>query len=156
MNIAIAGVMTGVLMFTSVIAGPLLGWIADHWGSRNVFIFGTLAGACSLIIAWLGPYANWAILVMILSGISSTVFWSVGISYAMEFGNDQNRPTYIGIINSLGAPLAVLAPLLGGFLASINYEITFIVSAIFAILTAIILSGLGTKKPSKIKNTEMV
>lgn len=138
-NVEVAGVLTGVLMITSVIAAPIMGWLADHWDHKSVFVLGAIAAALSAIIAWLGPTPTWAYAVMILSGIASTVFWSVGMTYTLDFGDDQSRPTYVGIVNTLGAPVAVLAPFLGGLLAEIDYRITFVVSAVAAIATTLVL-----------------
>lgn len=138
-DVAVAGILTGVLMMTQVIAAPLLGWIADHWSPKKVFEVGAITAAVSALIAWLAPSQAWTYLVMILSGTATTIFWSVGMTYSLAFGNDQNRPTYIGMLNTLGAPAAVLAPLLGGLLAQIDYRITFIVSAIAALITVVFL-----------------
>jgi MFS family permease len=150
MDIAIAGVMTGVLMVTQVIAGPILGWIADHWGHKRVFVLGAISASLSAIIAWLAPTQAWSYLVMVLSGIASTVFWSVGMTYTLDFGNDQNRPTYVGMLNTFGAPIAVLAPLLGGLLAQIDYKITFVVSAVAALVTAVVLMSVVKTNHAKI------
>lgn len=139
MNVAVAGVLTGVLMITTVAAGPLFGWLADKWNHKSVFVMGAVAAALSALIAWLRPTQGWSYAVMILAGISSTIFWSVGIAYTLDFGDDRSRPTYVGMINTLGAPVAVLAPFLGGLIAEIDYRITFIVSAIAAVITIVVL-----------------
>lgn len=149
-DVAVAGILTGVLMMTQVIAAPLLGWIADHWSPKRVFEIGAITAALSAIIAWLAPSQAWTYMVMILSGTATTIFWSIGMTYSLIFGNDQNRPTYVGILNTFGAPAAVLAPLLGGLLAQIDYRITFIVSAIAALITVIFLKLFVNKDPVKI------
>ena len=55
MSVATAGIMTGVLTLTMVIANPILGWIADHWSHRRVFEFGAIAAALSSLIILISP-----------------------------------------------------------------------------------------------------
>ncbi len=77
---------------------------------------------------------------MIFAGMASSVFWTIGIAVSLEFGTEQERPTYVGLANTLIAPSAILAPLLGGWLADwVNYRLTFLVSALFGLLTWLIL-----------------
>ena len=60
----------------------------------------------------------------------------------LEFGTEQQRPAYIGLANSLIAPSAILAPILGGWLADrFNYSSTFLVTAVMGVLTAVIFYG---------------
>jgi MFS family permease len=112
MSTAYAGVMTSLLLITQVISNPVLGWVADHWGHRPVIILGSLASMLSALFAWLATSLVLFPLMMVLSGIANTTFWTIGIAYTLEFGTDDTRPTYVGILNTLGAPAAILAPLL--------------------------------------------
>ena len=58
----------------------------------------------------------------------------------VEFGTDANRPYYIGLVNTLIAPGTLGAPILGGILAdSLGFSATFIVAALGATITALIL-----------------
>jgi predicted MFS family arabinose efflux permease len=61
------------------------------------------------------------------------------MSITMTFGDDSNRPAYIGLANTLIAPAAITAPLLGGWLADQSgFSSTFGLSAIFGLATAAI------------------
>lgn len=135
-----AGIMTSILLITQVIANPIFGWLADHWGHRQVLILGAFAALIASGIAWFVPTLTWFPLIMVFAGIGSTIFWTIGLAYTLEFGNDQNRPTYVGILNTLGAPAAILAPLIGGWIADVkDYSMTFLVSIVFSLLTIVIL-----------------
>ncbi|MGD0707865.1 MAG: MFS transporter [Anaerolineaceae bacterium] len=140
MDVATAGVMTGILLFTQVVANPILGWIADHWNHKGVLEIGAAASMLSAGLAWLAPGMAAFPLVMILEGIAVTTFWTVGLAYSLSFGPEHARPTYVGIVNTLGAPAAIIAPLLGGWLADVSgYPATFLASAVASLVTALVL-----------------
>ncbi len=53
----------------------------------------------------------------------------------LRFGTPRDRPTYIGLANSLVAPATFLAPLIGGWLAdSYGFSVTFIVTVFGGVL----------------------
>lgn len=135
-----AGVMTGILMITQVVANPLLGWIADRWGKRNVLVFGAAATAASAFLAFIANDLGYFYAVFLLAGLGSTTYWTIGMAYTMSFGTEEERPTYVGMANTLIAPAAILAPLLGGWVADIaGFQSTFILAAASALLAAFIL-----------------
>ena len=149
MSTAYAGLLTSLALITQVVSNPLLGWVADRWGHRPVLIFGAFSAMLSAFFAWLATSLFLFPLVMILAGIANTAFWTIGIAYTLEFGTDQTRPTYVGVLNTLGAPAAILAPLFGGWLAdTYSYSVTFIFSAGLSLITAVILILMGRSMKS--------
>lgn len=143
------GVMTSILLITQMAANPLLGRIADKWSRKWVLVLGSVASVLSAILALLIKDQNLFALVFVLNGIGGTAFWTIGLTISLEFGNEVQRPTYVGMANTLIAPSAILAPLMGGFLAdSFGYPVTFIVSAIFGLISSITLALL-VKDPGK-------
>jgi MFS family permease len=149
MSTITAGIMTSILMITSVVANPLLGRIADKWSRKWVLVFGSAASVLSAILALIIKDSNLFFFVFILNGIGNTAFWTIGLTISLEFGDEIQRPTYVGMANTLIAPSAILAPLLGGVLAdSFGYPVTFIVSAIFGVISMISLAVL-VKDPGR-------
>jgi MFS family permease len=135
-----AGLVTGVYAVTQTAANPILGWVGDRWSHRTVIEVGALAAAASASLAWLAPDMTWFYLVFILAGIANIGFWAIGLALTLEFGTEAERPAYIGLANTLVAPSAILAPLLGGWLAdSAGYPVAFLASAVSGLLTALIL-----------------
>ena len=78
------------------------------------------------------------------------------MAITVEFGDEQTRPTYIGLSNTLVAPATILAPLLGGWLVDASgFQTTFMVSAVGGLVIAILLFWLvrdprprGTSRPA--------
>lgn len=140
MSEVMAGIMTSVLFITQVVANPLLGRIADRWSRKHLMEIGGISIAVSAIIAWQASHLAWFYLVFILVGIANTTFWTVSMALTLTFGSEQERPTYVGMANTLIAPASVLAPLLGGWLADFaGYEYTFLTSAAAGIGVAFFL-----------------
>ena len=149
MDTVAVGVMTSILMITQVAANPLLGRIADKWSRKWVLVAGSVASVLSAILALLIKEPNLFAFVFILNGIGATAFWTIGLAFSLEFGNEKLRPTYIGMANTLIAPSTILAPLLGGLLAdAFGYSVTFFVSTIFGLIAVITLS-IMVKEPQK-------
>jgi MFS family permease len=58
----------------------------------------------------------------------------------LEFAVPEDQPTYIGLTNTLLAPVVALSPILGGLLAMmLDYRGMFLISAVFAIAGGLLL-----------------
>jgi len=141
MGEAAAGVMTSVLFIIQVISSFSFGWMADRRGRLPVLKAGAFSAVLAAGIAWLAPDYGWFFLIMIFAGLANSVFWSIGIAVSLEFGTEENRPTYVGLANTLIAPTAILAPIFGGWLANLHgYQAAFLASALMGILTLALLT----------------
>jgi MFS family permease len=71
---------------------------------------------------------------------SDNGFWTIGIAMSLEFGTEEEKPTYVGLSNTLIAPSTILSPLIGGWLADISsFSVTFLTAAVFSIICVIIM-----------------
>jgi MFS family permease len=132
-----AGLLTAALTITQTLANILMGWLGDRIGHRLMLIAGAVATALSSLLAWAAPSLNWMYLVFILAGLSNVAYWTIGMAITTEFGNEETRPTYIGLSNTLVAPFTIIAPLLGGWIAdSAGFQTTFMISAVGGLVVA--------------------
>jgi len=146
------GLMTGVYMGTQIVANPVMGWIGDRWSYRRTMIIGMIAASASALVAMWAPHPNWFFLVFILAGIGNVAFWTVGLAMVLLFGGPTEKPSYIGLANTLVAPATILAPLFAGFLIDTKgYPTAFLASAIGAIISAFALALL-VKDPQRAAN----
>ncbi|MGB8647302.1 MAG: MFS transporter, partial [Anaerolineae bacterium] len=134
------GLLTTVFLATQIIANPVMGWIGDHSSQLIAMLIGVGAAGASVLIALFAPDANWFYPVLVLAGIANVGMWTASLAMTLEFGSEGERPAYIGLTNTLLAPVTILTPVLGGWLAEkTGYSTTFGVSLLGAAITAAIL-----------------
>ncbi len=143
------GVLTSAMMIAQVIFNPLLGWVADRWSRKGVLEIGALAIFFSAMMARFAPSVAWMYPAVILAAVANTAFWTITLAMTLQFGADHERPTYVGMANTLIAPATMVAPLVGGWLADAQgYPSTFLVSAI-AGLVSVAVFHIFVKDPQK-------
>lgn len=140
MDSVTAGYLTAALTLAQTFANIGMGWLGDKIGHRAMLILGAGASALSSIVAWFAPSIGWLYPAFILSGIGNVALWTIGITFTVGFGNDVERPTYIGLSNTLITPATITAPILGGWLIDrFGFESTFGLATIIGIVTMGIL-----------------
>jgi MFS family permease len=140
MNAIVAGFMMSVFTFGQIIVNPLMGWMGDRGDHTLVMKIGVLCASLSALIAWLAPSLDWFYLVFILAGVANVAVWTIGVAITLEFGKENERPAYIGLSNTLVAPFAIIAPIIGGWLAdTVGYNYTFLANVIFGLVTVLVL-----------------
>ena len=133
------GLMASLLFFSTVIAGLILGWLSDHVGRKFAMLLSLAIITLTALFAFFARSLEIFYVIFILAGFIQGAFWSVFLSFSLEFGSETTRPTYVGLINTLIAPSTLIAQLFGGFLAdTISYQTTFLIAGIFGVLTFLI------------------
>ena len=152
----VIGILTGLLMFTEVAMNPLMGWIGDRRGYLITLQIGMVAAIASSLLALGAKGVAWFFPIFIFTGIASVAAWTIPLSMTLEFGSESDRPSYIGLANTLIAPSTFLAPILAGWLIdNVNYQWTFLTSAIIGIATLLVLL-LGVSDPRKKLDSQVV
>ena len=136
MSDAAAGIMVAILLIGQVALSPLMGRWGDRWSHRGVMSLGALGAVLSALLAWYATSATWFYAVYILEAIATVAIWTIPIALSVSFAkNDEERPLYIGLSNTLCAPATILAPVIGGLLAdATSFSVTFGISAICGLL----------------------
>jgi len=131
------GLLTAVLVGTQAVFNPLLGLLADRVGHKTVLaaaaFFVALAPLSALVIGGIGAAANQGgafalpnvlgsvpmglILTFIFLGTFLAADHTSSLPIILEFSAQEDRPTYIGLTNTVLAPILIGAPILGGWLA---------------------------------------
>ena len=102
------GGMTSVLLVTQVVMNLLLSRLSDVWSRKWVIVLGSVSAAASAILALVVKEPALFYLVFVLTGIAATAFWTIGITISLEFGDESQRPTYVGMSNTLISPATIL------------------------------------------------
>jgi len=145
------GLLTGVLIGSQAVSNLIWGWVGDKIGHKVVLTGSAFAMTLAALCAW--GASSFALLAMafVLLGISLGGDSVSKFNIVLEFATPQDQPTYIGLTNTLLAPVISLAPILGGVVATwINYQALFFVSMIIALLGGLLLA-LWVKEPRHIE-----
>jgi len=140
------GLLTAVLVGTQAILNPLCGLLADRVGHKAVLagaaFFVVLAPLSALVIgrgvaagptagSIFSPYAFGSVpiglvVTFVFLGTFLAADHTSSLPIILEFSAPENRPTYIGLTNTLLAPVLIGAPILGGWLAgALGYSALF-------------------------------
>jgi len=95
----------------------------------------------SACLAWVLPSADWFYIVFILAGIANVAAWTITMTMTIDFARDPaERPAYVGLANTLVAPVTIVAPLVGGWLADMaGYPATFFAASVGGLATVLVL-----------------
>jgi len=145
----LVGWLTGVLIFGQVIVNPLLGTLGDRKGHRLVLLLGALAGFLSCALAgWLTSIPAWFAIFM-LAGIASVVGWTTTMVISLGFGTAAEQATYIGMSNTLIAPVTLVAPFLAGWcINAFGYTMMFRASTLVFLAAAVLSLSMLRLQPA--------
>jgi MFS family permease len=137
---AVIGIMTGVMTLSQTVANPIFGWLGDRLGHRSMFVIGALMMAGSTAMALFATDVSWFYIAFGLAGAANATLWAVAITFTLEFGEDQEKPLYIGLANTPIAIASLAAAFVGGTIAGqFGFQATFLLSLIAGLLMAMVL-----------------
>lgn len=123
------GLYTALYLIGQTVGNLTFGFLADRFGHKLSLEIGALASAFAFALAWLAHSPAWIYAVFFLLGVNSGAVLVSGILVALEFSEPQRRPTYAGMANTVTGVASTVAPLLGAWLAGIDYGWLFAVSS---------------------------
>ena len=147
MSPEMAGALTSVLLVSNTVSSSVIGWIGDRWGHRRVLIFANVLTVSAIAVALTAPDVSWFYLVFALTGFVNSSQWSTIMTITVQFSSVAERPFYIGMANTLIAPVTIFAPIIGGWLVdAVSFEFSFGIFALAGIL-GILVYVLGMEDP---------
>jgi MFS family permease len=131
------------LIASHAVMNPIWGLIGDRRGYKVVLVSAAWLTALTALSAWLAQTQTWLIVTFMLLGVAQAADGVAALNIILEFCAPADRPTYIGLTNTLLAPTLTLAPLIGGWLAvSAGYRGLFLTALIIAALGGVLLAFL--------------
>jgi MFS family permease len=122
------------LQVGQALANLFFGFLSDRKGHKLNLEICILVSTASLVLAILAPSPVWFFAVFFLRGAMAAGNMMSGVSIVLEFAKPEDRPTYIGLANTIPGIMASIAPLFGGWLASVaGYPWMFTLSAVIAL-----------------------
>lgn len=135
-----ASSFTVALQIGLALANLFFGFLADRTGHKFSLEICIALSVLSLIIAIVAPSPWWFFLIFFLRGAVNAGTFVSGISIVYEFTDAENRPTYIGLANTIPGIAGALAPLIGGWLAgAVSYPAMFTLSALIGVVSWFLL-----------------
>jgi MFS family permease len=110
-------IQNNVLALASALAYFVMGPLGDRYGHRRLLEISALVTGAA---AWLAFFAHSQLLfigVFLLTGLGLSALFVAQLSFVVEFGTPETRPTYIALAAVAYAPFATFTPILGGWLA---------------------------------------
>ena len=136
------GILTAILVGSQAVANLAWGAVGDRVGHKAVLCGTAFSMGLATLALWAASSPPWLWATFILLGVSMAGDSVSGMNIILEFCAPEDRPTYIGLTNTLLAPAKTLAPLLGGWLATAaGYQEMFVVALIVAALGGGLLSA---------------
>jgi MFS family permease len=124
-------IQNNVLALSSTLSFFLLGMLGDRYGHRRVLEVGSLATAAAALLAFFAHSQLLFIGVFLLTGAGLSAIILAQLSFVVEFGTPETRPTYIALAGLAYAPFATFTPILGGWLADhVGYGTPFLLASV--------------------------
>jgi MFS family permease len=139
-----AGVFTALLVVGHAVGTLGLGWVGDHAGHRLVLLIGGAATLGANAVALAASSLTACQVVFVLVGIRTAAVNVSALNVLLEFAPTQDaRPTYVGLGSTAMAPVAFVAPLLGGVMADVlGFRAVFVVALVAGLAGLLVLATL--------------
>ena len=127
---------TAVMLVSEIIGFGIWGNLGDRSGYKRVIEISNLILILGILSLLLVNTLSALYLVFALMSFAHSGEYIADQNFAMEFGTEENRPTYIGMSKTLTGPFFLLAPIIGGSLVQfLGYKSMFMAALIMAIIS---------------------
>ncbi|MCY4539430.1 MAG: MFS transporter [Chloroflexi bacterium] len=142
--------LTAVLIGSEAVMQLVLGWLGDRRGHKfNLMISGFAIALAALVAITASDLFN-LIPAFILLGAALASDRISHLNIVLEFAVPEDQPTFIGLTNTLLAPVTFFAPILGGWVAtSFDYNSLFTLTLLCGVTGGALLA-LWVKEPRHI------
>lgn len=145
--ISYSAIFTGVMLMAEVVGYGIWGTIGDKDGYKRVIVI------CNLflivgIFALLFVKSTWGLFIVFgMISFAHSGEYIADQNIAMEFGNEADRPTYIGMSKTLTGPIFLISPIIGGSIVKIwGYQSMFS-TALFLSFISFFIINFFVKEP---------
>lgn len=137
-------VPTALSSFAFILLGrflirPLIVPLTVRWGMRTMVITGTLLTALQFpLLAEVQGVGYMLGLLILVTSIGDTVYWSAYHAYFATLGDDEHRGHQIGVREAITAIVGVVSPLMTGYLlVTYGPRAAFSLATVFCIASAL-------------------
>ncbi len=142
--------LTAVLIGSEAVMQLALGWLGDRRGHKLNLMISGFAIALAALVAIAASDLISLIPAFVLLGAALASDRISHLNIVLEFAVPEDQPTFIGLTNTLLAPVTFFAPILGGWVAtSFGYDSLFNLTLLCGVVGGALL-GLWVKEPRHI------
>ncbi len=138
-SLTIIGAMATAFLISNFIFQYPMGWIADHWGRKNLMFAGLL---CQALISLLYIAVTDPILFVMLrfiEGIASATMLSPARAMIIDMTQSDKRGQAYGVFNTFFNASWVLGPGIGSLLAAWSYQSVFVGAFLARIIASVVV-----------------
>jgi MFS family permease len=139
---------TAALMVGQAVSNLGTGFLADRHGHKLPLELAAAASLVAYLAAWLAPSAGWYYAVFFLIGAGLGAINVSGMLIVMEFALPAQRPTYMGLANTVSGLAAMAGPLLATWLAGVGFPLLFVLTGALN-LAALVMLRWGVQEPRR-------
>ncbi len=142
--------LTAVLIGSEAVMQLALGWLGDRRGHKLNLMISGFAIALAALVAITASDLFSLIPSFVLLGAALASDRISHLNIVLEFAVPEDQPTFIGLTNTLLAPVTFFAPILGGWVAtSFDYNSLFALTLLCGVTGGALLA-LWVKEPRHI------
>ncbi len=143
------GMLTAVLLGSQALMQLALGWLGDRRGHKLNLMISAFAAALAALLAALATGLAGLIPAFVLLGIALAADRISHLNIVLEFARPEDQPTFIGLTNTLLAPVVFLAPIIGGWAAGSGFDTLFVLMLLCGALGGLMLMA-WVKEPRQL------
>ena len=134
-----AGTFTAIMMITNVAANIIFGIIADSYGHKVNLLAFALCSAFAGLFAIISTNILMYGLVFFFLACATQIQAISRLPFVAEMCRENERPVYVGIVNTVTAPTVFIGLVFGWFVPRIGYASIFIITSLLAVNSFLIL-----------------
>ena len=131
-----AGLLFTIFSSTAIIGSMIGGAIADKFGRKRMIIFGLIASASSSLLLGFVDDLHWFYLIAAFMGITANAGSPAQNAMVGDLLPQEKQASGFGMIRVAFNISFAFGPLIGGYLAGVNFLYIFILDAIISFITA--------------------
>lgn len=156
------GSVTGVGVFSAVLAVPALWWAIDRVPRRRLLVFGTLLGAGAAYgHVWIDELGMLLYVLRALHGIAFVITFNTAATLAVELSPKQRLSQTLGYFGLAMLCTNAIAPaIIEPLVAALGWSIGFELAALAALIAAFVARGVPSptrrEAPARVKLFELL
>jgi MFS family permease len=108
-----AGMVSGIIAFTSLLLRPFLGWLTDAWRRRPLVLIGTSCYGLASVVYLLAGSIPFLLLGRLVHGFGLCCYTTAATAYVADIAPLRRRGEAMGLFSAAQAAGLIIAPVVG-------------------------------------------